>query len=54
VLLRSSKGVWIGRSSRIRRRRKELVTIMTPKTILQENVTRKNKIEKTNAKIFHK
>jgi hypothetical protein len=43
VFLGSSKGVWIGGSSRMRSgRRKELFTIMTPKTILQENVT-KNK-----------
>ncbi len=53
----SSKGVWIGGSSRMRSgRRKELFTITTPKTILQESVAqkKKNKIVRTNAKIFHK
>jgi len=29
-------------------KRSELVTIVTPKAILQENVTRKNKIRRTN------
>jgi len=36
------------------KRRKELVTIVAPKAILQENITRRNKIEKTNSKVLHK
>jgi hypothetical protein len=36
------------------KRRKELATIVVPKTILQENVTRRNKIERTNSKVLHK
>jgi hypothetical protein len=34
------------------RRRKELVTIMAPKAILQKNVTRRNKIGRTNLMVF--
>jgi len=36
------------------KRRKELATIVAPKVILQNNFIRKNKIEKTNFKVFHK
>jgi hypothetical protein len=36
------------------RRRKELIPILTPKVILQENVIRRNKIERTNSKVLHK
>jgi len=33
---------------------KELATIVAPKAILQENVTRRNKIETTNSKVLYK
>jgi hypothetical protein len=36
------------------KRRKGLATIVAPKAILQENVTRRNKIERTNSKVLHK
>jgi hypothetical protein len=36
------------------RKRQEFAIIMAPKAILQENVTRKNKIGRTNSKVFHK
>jgi hypothetical protein len=40
------------RSSKMRsKKRKELVTIVAPKAILQKNVVRKNKIGRTNSKI---
>jgi hypothetical protein len=35
-------------------KRKELVTIVTPKAILQENVIRKNKIGRTNLNVLRK
>jgi hypothetical protein len=39
-------------SSRMRsKKRKELVTIVAPKAILQKNVIRKNKIGRTNSKV---
>jgi hypothetical protein len=46
----------IKRSSRIKsKRRKELATIVALKAILQKNfVTKRNKIGKTNLKVFHK
>jgi hypothetical protein len=44
VFLGSSKGLQIGGSSRMISRRKELAPIVAPKAILQENITRKNKI----------
>jgi hypothetical protein len=34
--------------------RNEFVTIVAPKAILQKNVTRRNKIGRTNFKVFHK
>jgi hypothetical protein len=47
VFLGSSKGLSIGRSSRmIRKRRKELATIVPPKAILQKNVTKRDNIGK--------
>jgi len=53
--MRSSKGVWIGGSSKMKiRRRKELIPILTPKVILQKNVIRRNKIQRTNSKVLHK
>jgi hypothetical protein len=37
------------------KRRKELATIVAPKAILQKNfVTKRNKIGRTNSKVFHK
>jgi hypothetical protein len=36
------------------RKRQEFVIIMAPKAILQENVTRRNKIGRTNSKVLHK
>jgi hypothetical protein len=38
----------------MKRKRKELATIVAPKAILQENVTRRNKIGRTNSKVLHK
>jgi len=35
-------------------KRRGLLIIITPKAILQENVTRRNKIGITNSKVFHK
>jgi len=37
-----------------RKKRKELVIIVAPKAILQENITIMNKIGTTNSKVFHK
>jgi hypothetical protein len=54
VFLGSSKGLWIGRSSRTgSKRRKELATIVLPKSILQENVIRRNNIGKEKFKGFY-
>jgi hypothetical protein len=36
------------------RKRNKLISILTPKAILQENVIRRNKIERTNSKVLHK
>jgi hypothetical protein len=36
------------------RKRKELILVLTPKDILQENFIRKNKIQKTNSKVLRK
>jgi hypothetical protein len=36
------------------RKRNKLIPILTPKAILQENVIRRNKIERTNSKVLHK
>jgi hypothetical protein len=36
------------------KKREGLVIIAAPKAILQENVTRKNKIGITNSKVLHK
>jgi predicted flap endonuclease-1-like 5' DNA nuclease len=36
------------------KRRKKLATIVAPKAILQDNVTRINKIGKKNSKVLHK
>jgi len=53
VFLGSSKGLSIGRSSRmISKRRKELATIVPPKAILKKNVTRRNNIGKNKFKGF--
>jgi hypothetical protein len=55
VFLGSSKGVWIEGSSRMKRKkRQKFAIIVAPKAILQENVTRRNKIGKTNSKVLHK
>jgi hypothetical protein len=35
-------------------RKNELATIITLKAILQKNVTKTNRIGKTNSKVFHK
>jgi hypothetical protein len=53
AFLGSSKGVWIGGSSRMRSgRKKELFTITTSKTILQENVKKKEQDRKNKCKDF--
>jgi hypothetical protein len=53
VFLGSSKGLSIGKSSRMgSKRRKELTTIVPPKANLQENVTRRSNIGKNKFKGF--
>jgi len=37
-----------------KKRKNELITIVTLKVILQKNITRINKIRRTNSKVFHK
>jgi hypothetical protein len=39
---------------KFKNKKKELATIVTLKAILQENVIRRNKIERMNSKVLHK
>jgi hypothetical protein len=49
------KRVLIKGSSKMKtKKRQEFAIIVAPKAILQENVTRKNKIGRKNSKVFHK
>jgi len=49
------KRVLIKGSSKMKtRKRQEFTIIMAPNTILQKNVTRRNKIGRKNSKVFHK
>jgi hypothetical protein len=48
------RGVDLKRFKNEKQKRKELAIIVASKAILQKNVTRRNKIGRTNFKVFHK